>query len=62
MELDCETPGDAVLMRRVPIYGSQDAGRGAYSRMKAVILAASQVSKMRPATYYKWTDAGKSLR
>ena len=38
---DAEIPQieDAVLMCRVPVYGTKDAGRGFYLRMNAEILA-----------------------
>ena len=36
---DAEIPEDAVLMCRVPVYGTKDAGRGFYLRMNTEILA-----------------------
>ena len=46
-------PEDAVLMCRVPVYGTKDAGRGFYLRMNAEILARGFVaSQICPATYF----------
>lgn len=50
---DAEVPEDAVLVCRVPVYGTKDAGRGFYLlRMNAEILARGFVaSQVCPATY-----------
>ena len=50
---DAEIPEDAVLMCRVPVYGTKDAARGFSLWMNAEILARGFVaSQICPATYY----------
>ena len=50
---DAEIPEDVVLMCRVLVYGTKDAGRGFYLRMNAEVVAHGFVaSQICPATYF----------
>eukprot|EP00435_Cladocopium_sp_Y103_P015605 s3250_g3.t2 len=57
-QFDASVPEDAILMCRVPVYGTKDAGRGFYLRMNAEILARGfKASQVCPATYFLFNKA-----
>ena len=60
-QFDPEIPeSDALLMCRVPIYGTKDAGRGFYLRMHGEIIRAGFLpSSVSPAMYYKVNEEMK---
>ena len=59
-QYDPEIPEDALLMCRVPIYGTKDAGRGFYLRMHGEIIKAGFLpSSVSPAMYYKVNEEKK---
>ena len=59
-QYDPEIPEDALLMCRVPIYGTKDAGRGFYLRMHGEIIKAGFLPSMvSPAMYYKVNEEKK---
>ena len=59
-QFDPEIPEDALLMCRVPIYGTKDAGRGFYLRMHGEIDRAGFLpSSVSPAMYYKINEEMK---
>ena len=61
-QFDPEIPEDALLMCRVPIYGTKDAGRGFYLRMHGEIIKQGFFSSaVSPAMYYK-IDNEKKLQ
>ena len=59
-QFDPEIPEDALLMCRVPIYGTKDAERGFYLRMHGEIVRAGFLpSSVSPVMYYKINEEMK---
>ena len=56
---DPEVPAGSLLLRRVPIYGTRDAGRGFHFRMDSGVKQAGHVaSHVAPATYFLRSEEG----